>query len=92
MTVLTFGETMALTRSPDIGPIAHTASLRLGIGGSETNFAIALRRLGVDVRWVGRVGVDGFGDLVERQVRGEGIDPWWPLPLTPTPTAWGFMP
>ncbi|WLP92860.1 sugar kinase [Gordonia sp. NB41Y] len=74
MRVLTFGETMALTRSRDVGPISHSADLRLGIGGSESNVAIALRRLGVPVTWVGRVGADGFGELVRRELRAEGID------------------
>jgi len=72
MTVLTFGETMALTRAVDTGPLAHTSTLHLGIGGAESNFAIALRRLGVDVTWIGRVGQDSLGDLIERVDRNSG--------------------
>ncbi|MBC2642180.1 MULTISPECIES: sugar kinase [unclassified Rhodococcus (in: high G+C Gram-positive bacteria)] len=73
MTVLTFGETMALTRAVDTGALAHTSALHLGIGGAESNFAIALRRLGADVTWIGRVGRDSLGDLIERELRAEGI-------------------
>lgn len=73
MTVVTFGETMALVRTVGIGPLAHSTSLELGIGGSESNVAVALRRLGTAATWVGRIGGDSFGDLVERELRAEGI-------------------
>lgn len=73
MSVLTFGETMALTSAVNIGPLAHTREMKLGIGGAESNFAIALARLGNTVNWVGRVGTDSFGDLVERELRAEGV-------------------
>jgi len=36
MTVLTFGETMALASAVGTGPLAHTATMELGIGGSES--------------------------------------------------------
>ncbi|MFJ2621192.1 sugar kinase [Glutamicibacter sp. NPDC087344] len=71
--VVTVGETMALMRSTVPGPLAHNAQLGLGVGGSESNFAIALRRLGASVTWVGRVGQDALGDLVEREIRGEDV-------------------
>ncbi|OZC64672.1 sugar kinase [Rhodococcus sp. 15-725-2-2b] len=74
MSVLTFGETMALTTAQDPGPLAHVSTMRLGIGGAETNFAIALRRLGVPVTWVGRVGSDSLGDRVARELHAERLD------------------
>jgi 2-dehydro-3-deoxygluconokinase len=73
MTVLTFGETMALASAVGTGPLAHTSTLDLSIGGSESNVAIALRRLGTPVTWIGRVGRDSFGDAVERQLRAEQL-------------------
>lgn len=73
MTVVTFGETMALVQTAGIGPLAHSTSLELSIGGSESNVAAALRRLGTAATWVGRIGDDSFGDLVERELRAEGI-------------------
>lgn len=72
--VLTFGETMALMSSEQVGPLAHASSLSLGIGGSESNVAIGLQRLGVQAIWCGRVGADSLGTLVEREIRAEGID------------------
>lgn len=71
--VVTFGETMALVSADKHGPLQHSAALSLGIGGSESNVAIALRRLGVEVTWVGKVGEDPFGDLVIREIRAEGV-------------------
>jgi 2-dehydro-3-deoxygluconokinase len=72
--VLTFGETMALMRADQTGPLAHASTLSLGIGGSESNVAVGLQRLGVQVVWCGRVGADSLGQLVEREIRAEGID------------------
>lgn len=72
--VVTLGETMALMKASTPGPLAFTESLRLGIGGAESNVAIALRRLGTPVTWVGRVGADSLGDLVLRELMAEGLD------------------
>jgi len=44
--VVTFGETMGLFYSTDPGPLGHVGTARLGIGGAESNVAIALQRLG----------------------------------------------
>ena len=72
--VLTFGETMALMRADQVGPLAHASTLSLGIGGSESNVAIGLQRLGVQAVWCGRVGADSLGNLVEREIRAEGVE------------------
>jgi 2-dehydro-3-deoxygluconokinase len=72
--VLTFGETMALMRADQVGPLAHASTMSLGIGGSESNVAIGLQRLGVQAVWCGRVGEDSLGQLVEREIRAEGVD------------------
>lgn len=72
--VATLGETMALVRSRDIGSLRHASDLALGVGGAESNVAIALRRLGLDVTWLGRVGDDSLGERVVREIRAEGVD------------------
>ena len=72
--VITFGETMALMSPEHAGPLAHASTLRLGIGGSESNMAIGLQRLGVRAVWCGRVGADSLGELVAREIRAEGVD------------------
>lgn len=71
--VVTLGETMALMKTEAAGPLAHASSLGLGIGGAESNVAIALSRLEVPVTWIGRLGADSLGDLVSRELRAEGV-------------------
>ncbi len=72
--VATIGETMALMRTRDIGSLRHVSEMILGIGGAESNVAIGLRRLGIDVTWLGRVGDDPLGERVTREIRAEGVD------------------
>src|SRR5690554_3332278 len=72
--VVTLGETMALFGSLELGSLAHVADLRLGVGGAESNVAVALRLLGIDVTCLGRVGADSLGERITRELRAEGID------------------
>lgn len=72
--VLTFGETMAVLRAEEPGPLRLARSLRLSLAGAESTVAIGLARLGHAVRWAGRVGADEFGDLVLDRLRAEGVD------------------
>lgn len=71
--VLTIGETMVLVASAHQEPLQHSKQMSLGIGGAESNVAIGLRRLGTHVTWLGRIGNDSAGDLVERELRAEGV-------------------
>lgn len=77
MTVLTVGETMALVDPVEDGELRLGMPLTLRFAGAESNFAIALARLGVPVRWVSRLGRDALGDLIERGVADEGVDVRW---------------
>ncbi|HEU4425804.1 MAG TPA: sugar kinase [Pilimelia sp.] len=72
--LLTLGETMVLLSSPRIGPLRHARSLDVGVGGSESNLAIGLVRLGRSATWVGRLGDDEFGHLIRSTLAGEGVD------------------
>lgn len=71
--VVTIGETMGLLIANRYGPLQHAKALTLGIGGAESNVAIALSRLGTAATWVGRVGSDPLGDLVVREIAAEGV-------------------
>ena len=71
---LTVGETMALLDPVTHGPIAAGMKFSLRVAGAESNFAIALRRLGVPVTWVSRLGVDPLGDVLYDTLRAEGLD------------------
>ncbi|MFJ4682470.1 sugar kinase [Streptomyces sp. NPDC088789] len=70
--VLTFGEAMVSLRTDR--PIRAGDALRMSVAGAEANVAIGLARLGHRVRWTGLTGTDGFGDLILRTLRAEGVD------------------
>lgn len=72
--LVTLGETMCVFHSEHIGPLRHNKSMRLAVGGAETNVAIGVRRLGVSSAWIGRVGDDPMGELIARELRAEGVD------------------
>lgn len=72
--VLTVGETMALLDPTTDGQISSGMAFSLRIAGAESNFAIALQRLGIDVTWVSRLGADALGDVVNAALEGEGLD------------------
>ncbi|KGR77929.1 sugar kinase [Ureibacillus sinduriensis] len=71
--VLTFGETMIIFQSDQIGSLENVASMSPKIGGAESNFAIGLARLGESVEWISKLGNDSFGSLILKRVRGEGV-------------------
>lgn len=71
--VVTLGETMGLFYSPVGQPISTHPLFRVSFGGAESNVAIGLSRLGTSVEWVGRLGGDDIGRLIERDLRAEGV-------------------
>ena len=71
-------------------------------GGAPANVAVALARLGVDVGFIGKVGVDDYGHYLIDLLAGEGVDtthfaadPNGPTMLaivaTPSPTEQHFI-
>jgi 2-dehydro-3-deoxygluconokinase len=71
--VLTLGEGLGVLRTRGLGSLAHESDLVVGTGGAEGNVAIGLARLGTPVTWLGRVGDDGLGTRVVRELRAEGV-------------------
>lgn len=71
--MVTIGETMGLFRADEIGSIAQVDAFTLAIGGAESNVAIGVSRLGAAATWIGRIGADGLGDRVRRELLGEGV-------------------
>lgn len=71
--VVTLGETMALLTTPPTGRVTGGSAMTVGIGGAESNVAIALARMEVPCTWISRVGDDAMGDLVIKEIRGEGV-------------------
>lgn len=71
--LFTLGETMGLVSADRIGLIEYARSFAFSIGGAESNVAIGVVRLGGAATWLGRVGPDATGDLIERRLRAEGV-------------------
>lgn len=71
--LFTFGETMGLVAADGIGMLEHVRGFTLTIGGAESNVAIGVARLGGEATWLGRIGPDATGDLIERRLRTEGV-------------------
>ncbi|UOR02557.1 sugar kinase [Leucobacter allii] len=73
--IVTLGESMGLLRQERPGPLHAQRQLGFGFGGAESNVAIAASRLGAPAEWIGRLGEDSVGDLIERELRAEGVTP-----------------
>lgn len=72
--VVALGESMVTFLPTSPGRLADVPSFERGIGGAESNVACVLARSGHSVRWVGRVGADGFGDHLVETIAAYGVD------------------
>ena len=72
--LVTLGESMVTFLPSRPGRLADVPSFERGIGGAESNVACALAAAGHAVRWVSRVGADGFGDHLVETIGGYGVD------------------
>jgi ribokinase len=79
MTVCVFGSvnidiTAYLDRLPRPGETLHGHDYKLGLGGKGANQAVAARKLGSDVAFIGRIGADDFGKAAERELAAYGVN------------------
>ncbi|MFF7773303.1 sugar kinase [Streptomyces tanashiensis] len=72
--VVCLGESMVTFLPSRPGRLADVPSFTRAIGGAESNVACSLAAAGHRVRWVGRVGRDGFGDHLVDTIGGHGVD------------------
>ncbi|WP_405555692.1 PfkB family carbohydrate kinase [Streptomyces canus] len=72
--VVALGESMVTFLPTRAGRLADVPSFDRAIGGAESNVACGLAAVGHAVRWVSRVGSDGFGDHLVETVGGCGVD------------------
>ncbi len=63
-----------MPKLPQPGEVSMTDRIVFCPGGNALNSAIALRRLGESVRFVGSLGDDAFGDLLMAQLDMLGLD------------------
>ncbi|MGH2819615.1 MAG: sugar kinase [Actinomycetota bacterium] len=71
---MTVGETMVLLDPLDEGEIRPDMSFTLRVAGAESNFAVALTRLGLATRWISRLGDDPLGGVIHETLSNEGLD------------------
>lgn len=72
-TVVTLGEAMGLFAADDVGTLDIARRATVSVGGAELNVSVGLARLGTTVAWIGRVGDDAVGRLIQSRLRAEGI-------------------
>ena len=72
--VITLGETMLRFTPPSLKRIEQATSFELEVGGSESNLAIGLARLGFKVLWLSRLTDNALGRLIERTIARYGVD------------------
>jgi 2-dehydro-3-deoxygluconokinase len=85
--LVTLGETMGLLVQTTPGVARSGEQMVFGIGGSESNVAIGVRRLGVPATWIGRIGDDPAGAMIVRELRAERVE----AVTTVDPAATGLM-
>jgi dehydrogluconokinase len=72
--VVTFGEAMMLLVADQPGPLEAAQAFSKRTAGAETNVAIGLARLGLNVAWCSRLGTDSMGRYLLHSIKAEGID------------------
>lgn len=72
--VVCLGESMVTFVPSRPGRLADVPSFARGIGGAESNVACGLARAGHSARWISRVGTDGFGEHLVREIAATGVD------------------
>ena len=72
--VVTFGETMLRLSTPAGIALEQAQTLDLSAGGTESNMAIALARLGHRVGWVSRLPANPLGRRIARDIVAHGVD------------------
>src|ERR1700712_1443413 len=72
--VVTFGEAMGLFVADSTGDLADVEHFTRRMAGCETNVAVGLARLGMQVGWVSRLGCDPIATFIRTTLANEGVD------------------
>ncbi len=72
--VLTLGETMARFTPPAFERFGQSRSVEMHVGGSESNTAVGLARLGHRVCWLSRLTDNAIGRWITREIASHGVD------------------
>ena len=72
--VLTFGESMMRLTPPGFLRIEQTRSFDIWVGGTESNTAVGLARLGMKAAWLSRLPATPMGSYISNRVGQYGVD------------------
>jgi 2-dehydro-3-deoxygluconokinase len=72
--VVTFGETMLRLSPPGYQKLEQAQSVDIHIGGSESNVAVGLARLGLRTAWFSALTDNGLGRYIEAGIAAQGVD------------------
>jgi 2-dehydro-3-deoxygluconokinase len=72
--VVTLGETMIRLTPKGFTRLEEASELECRIGGSESNVAIALARIGMRTAWLSKLPLNSLGKLVARRLQSLGVD------------------
>jgi 2-dehydro-3-deoxygluconokinase len=72
--IITMGETMLRFTPPALQRIEQAIQFEAHIGGSESNVAVGLARLGMKVAWLSRLTKNALGQIIANGIRAQGVD------------------
>ena len=72
--LVTLGETMLRLTPPASLRLEQTPVLEVGVGGTESNTAVGLARLGLRVAWISRLPDTPLGRRVAQALAAQGVD------------------
>src|SRR5688500_9848436 len=72
--ISTLGETLLRLSVPQGERLERMQSLDVSVGGTESNVASAVARMGFRAAWVSRLPRSPLGRLVERAIYTQGVD------------------
>ncbi len=72
--VVTFGETMMRLTPPGFLRIEQTRAFDIWVGGTESNTAVGLARLGLKAAWLSRLPSSPLGRYISNRIQQYGVD------------------
>lgn len=72
--VVTFGESMMRLTPPGFLRIEQTRSFDVWVGGTESNTAVGLARLGMKAAWLSRLPATPMGRYISNRIQQYGVD------------------
>jgi 2-dehydro-3-deoxygluconokinase len=72
--VVTLGETMLRLTPPGLQRLEQATHFDVDVGGTESNMAIGLARLGLRVLWLSRLTANPLGRVIAHRIAQHGVD------------------